>query len=488
VEKKTLNRRDFLRMTGTVFAGAAVAACAPATPVVIEKEVIKEVPVEKAVVIEKEVPREIIKEVPVEKIVKETVVVEKEKQVEKQVVVTATPPAIATITWAFWGNPGEIETNEAVIKAFEEEHPNVKVAVIHAPWSDFFQKIEVMFAGGTGPDVLFGPFRFAPLGVLRPLDDFVDLTGHDLADYWPGLIKTKIYEGKLYALPRDTAPNCMYYDKDIFDDAGVDYPTHDWTWDDFLTAADKLTIKEASGRVSQYALGMEGGKWRLWVFQQGLDVLDDIENPSKCMLTEDGAIKAIQFFGDLMNKHRYAMRSTELDAAGGDFGALQTKQVATIIQNASRVPVFNTNPDIHYAVSTVPYPADGKRANFLGGAGYGITTFCPPERLDASYEFLLYLQEEGAYIFAETGVAVPARMSVAENSDFLKAAEGMDAFLVEAKVGRSSPVIKEWSEIYNTAVSPKVDLVWTGDKTAEEVVPEICTEVEKMLAEAGYPK
>ena len=156
MEKKTLSRRDFLRMTGTVFAGAAAAACAPATPVVIEKEVIKEVPVEKAVIVEKEVPKEVIKEVPVEKIVEVEKEVIKEVEVEKEVVITATPPAVATITWAFWGNPGEIETNEAVIKAFEEEHPNVKVAVIHAPWSDFFQKIEVMFAGGTGPDVLFG--------------------------------------------------------------------------------------------------------------------------------------------------------------------------------------------------------------------------------------------------------------------------------------------------------------------------------------------
>ena len=464
MENRMLNRRDFLRVASGVIAGGAAVACAPATPMVVEKEV------------------------PLERVVKETVVVEKE--VAKEVVITATPPQVATITWAFWGEPGEVETNELVIKAFEEANPSIKVATIHAPWSDYFQKMEVMFAGGTGPDLMFGPFRFAPLGVIRPLDDFLDLTGHDLSDYWPGLVETKMYEGKIYALPRDTAPNCLYYNKDLFDTAGVDYPTHEWTWVDFLAAGERLTIKDASGRISQYALGMEGGKWRLWAFQKGFDVLDDIENPSKCMLTEPPAIEAIQFFGDLMNKYRYAMRSTELDAAGGDFGAFQTGQVAMIIQNASRVPIFNSSPDLkgHYAISTVPFPEEGQRANFLGGAGYGITTFCPPERLEAVYKFLLFLQEEGAYIFAKTGVAVPARMSVAENSDFLKAAEGMDAFLVEAKVGRRSPVIKEWREIYDTAVRPKIDLVWTGDKMAAEVVPEICDEVDRMLQEAGYPK
>jgi len=74
---RRLNRRDFLRLSAAA-TGAVVSACAPATPIVVEKEVIKEVPVEKQVIVEKEVPKEVVKEVPVEKVVRETVVVEKE--------------------------------------------------------------------------------------------------------------------------------------------------------------------------------------------------------------------------------------------------------------------------------------------------------------------------------------------------------------------------------------------------------------------------
>jgi len=88
MEKRKLNRRDFLRVATGVAAGAAAAACAPATPMVVEKEVIKEVPVEKPVVIEKEVvkevpvekpvviEKEVVKEVPVEKVVEKEVVKE----------------------------------------------------------------------------------------------------------------------------------------------------------------------------------------------------------------------------------------------------------------------------------------------------------------------------------------------------------------------------------------------------------------------------
>ena len=96
MEKRKLNRRDFLRLSATAATGAVVAACAPATPIIIEKEVIREVPVEKAVVVERDVPREVIKEVQVEKVVKETVVVEKIVEVQAP----AQPPE--KLTMEFW--------------------------------------------------------------------------------------------------------------------------------------------------------------------------------------------------------------------------------------------------------------------------------------------------------------------------------------------------------------------------------------------------
>jgi uncharacterized protein YbbC (DUF1343 family) len=105
---RRLNRRDFLRSSAATLTGALVAACGPATPIVVEKEVIKEVPVEKAVIVEKEVIKEVTKEVPKE-IIKE-VPVEKEviKEVEKQVVVTSTPVK-ATVNFSRHAGPEDLE-------------------------------------------------------------------------------------------------------------------------------------------------------------------------------------------------------------------------------------------------------------------------------------------------------------------------------------------------------------------------------------------
>jgi len=148
MEKRKLGRRDFLRLTAAAATGAVVASCAPATPVVIEKEVVKEVPVEKPVIVEKEVPKEIIKEVPVEKVVKETVVVEKE-------VVKAPPPA-EKVRLRHQTREPEMAEEEKLLwdelyPRFQEQHPNIEVEYIPMP-PDFSEKLIAAAVAGNAPD------------------------------------------------------------------------------------------------------------------------------------------------------------------------------------------------------------------------------------------------------------------------------------------------------------------------------------------------
>ena len=250
-----------------------------------------------------------------------------------------------TITWAMWGSPAEVETHQAVADAFMESHPDINIEIMAEPWNDYFTKIQTLWASGDSaaiPDVLFlwPTPRYAADGVLENLDSYIEAAGYDLDDYWPALLESAMYDGSVYGFPRDIGLEVLYYNKDIFDEAGVAYPDDTWTWDDFLAAAEALTVVEASGRVERYALGMEGGKWQLWVGQNGGSILDDMRNPSKCTLDEPAAIEGLQFFADMMNNN-YAMRSANLNQAGGDAAVFSNGQVAMIIQNTSRVSQFN---------------------------------------------------------------------------------------------------------------------------------------------------
>ncbi|MBM4466246.1 MAG: sugar ABC transporter substrate-binding protein [Chloroflexi bacterium] len=409
----------------------------------------------------------------------------------------ATPaPEAVTLLWAFWGSPAEAETHQKVADVFMAEHPDIKIETMVEPWSDYFTKVQTLWASGDPaviPDVLFlwPTPRYAADGVLENLDPWIEKTGYDLNDYWPALLESAMYQGSVYGLPRDISVEALYYNKDIFDAAGVSYPTNDWTWDDLLAAAEQLTVVEASGRVARYALGMEGGKYQLWVGQNRGRILDDMRNPSRCTLTEPAAMEAIKFFADLMNNN-YALRDAALSQAGGDTAVFQSGQAAMIIQNSSRVSAFN-QAGLNYDVATVPIPKGGQRSAAAGGAAWVMSA--ASDHKEEAWTFLSWLQSKdgGQHLYTASGEIFPALKSTARSDDFLKSGQppkNRQAFLTEgenAKVGRFG-YFPEWGELDGSVISPGMQRIWAGEATPEEALADVCAQVDAFLAENGYPK
>jgi multiple sugar transport system substrate-binding protein len=304
-------------------------------------------------------------------------------------------------------------------------------------------------------------------------------------------LESASYNGSVYGFPRDIGLEVLYYNKDIFDEAGVEYPTDDWTWDDLLAAAEKLTVVDGSGRVSRYALGMEGGKYALWINQNGGAILDDMRNPSACAMTETKAMEAIKFFADMMNNSQ-AMRDANLSQAGGDAAVFQSGQVAMIIQNASRVTAFNA-AGMNYDVAPVPIPQGGQRAASAGGAAWVMSA--QSDNKEAAWTFLSWLQstDGGQRLYTASGEIFPALRSTAMSDAFLKAEsppQNRQAFLTEgenAKIGRFG-YFPEWGELDGSVISPGLQRIWSGEATPEEALPEICEQVDAFLKDSGYPK
>ena len=400
------------------------------------------------------------------------------------------------ITWAMWGSPAEIATHQAVADAFMESHPDIEIEILSEPWADYFTKVQTLWASGDSsqiPDVLFlSPIiRYAEEGVLENLDPFIETAGYDLEDYWPSLLDFATFEGSIYGFPRDVGLEVLYYNKEIFDEVGVPYPDETWTWQDLLDAAEQLADIESSGRVNRYALGMEGGKYQLWVGQNGGSILDDMTNPSECTLDEPEAVAAIQFFADMMNND-YAMRPSNLSQAGGDAGVFANGQVAMIIQNASRVSQFN-EAGLNYDVAVVPIPDGGQRAGSAAGAAWVMSA--GSDNKDEAWTFLSWLQstDGGQYLYTQSGEILPALQSTARSDAFLDSNAppvNREAFIIEgenAKVGRAG-YFPEWSELQSSIINPNLDQIWTGDASPEEVLPVLCEQVDTFLADNGFPK
>jgi len=151
---------------------------------------------------------------------------------------------IVTLEW--WTVSSEEYTEEAqrgLAAAFEAEHPNIKVNVTVLPSSGFGEKMTTALGAGEGaPDLaFFWDNNWWPLAL--DLTPYIDADpDFDPSMYFPGFWNTRaVWEDKIIGLPLGVGANFVMYNKDVFDAAGVAYPTDDWTVDDYLDLTAQLT-------------------------------------------------------------------------------------------------------------------------------------------------------------------------------------------------------------------------------------------------------
>lgn len=159
-----------------------------------------------------------------------------------------------TLRILVWNNnPEGTKLENEIFKAFEKENPGVNVEMVYAPYDKFNDKFLTMSAGGDQPDLVW--IQPSAFGQLVSKNVLMDLSDKEINkdEYLPNILEMGKVDGKQYALIRDAATFQMGYNKDMFDEAGVPYPSDDWTWDDFLNAAKKLT-KVEGGKTVQFGI------------------------------------------------------------------------------------------------------------------------------------------------------------------------------------------------------------------------------------------
>ena len=392
-----------------------VVACAPAPTPVVQKE---------TVVVEKSVKETVV----VEKTVKETVVVE--KAVEK--VVTATPaPAptrakeAKTILRVGTGDSGEgLNPHQEIIAKFEAENPDILVQLEAVAGQDYYARLLTQIAAGDAPDIMQIGDDAVPMFVSRGA--FVELDTFskgqyplDTGIYLPGVLDPGKYQDKLYLLPKDYSPLGVYYNKKVFDEFKVPYPKDGWTWDEFLATAQALT-KDTNGDGKTDVWGIQlPAAWtsgfEYWVAAAGGSLISkDGKNFAGYMDSPEVA-RAVQFYGDLYNKHKVAPLPADMNLFGGGNSEFDNGKAAMRIFGRWPQSGYKTNPNIDLGV--VGTPVDKERANVLFWGGFGI--FSGSKNTEAAWRFLrFYAGQQGAEVWKDW--ALPTVRSVAESSGLAK--------------------------------------------------------------------
>ena len=396
-----------------------------------------------------------------------------------------------TISFMAFGDPEELEAYHKLIDAFQVAEPGVTIEFIEtSDRDDLIARLSTAFAGGAPPDLFLMNYRFygqfAVKGVLESLQPYLDSSDVLGADgFYPQAMEAFQVDGEQICMPQNISSLVVYYNKDLFDEAGLPYPEDDWTWADFVGKAKALTQDvDGDGVTDRYGVGMDPEVIRLapFIWSSGAELVDDETDPTRFAVDTPTAIKAMQDFFDLRAVHGVAPGDEELESEDTETRFLNGS-LGMVFSSRRDTPSFRTITEFGWDVAALP--RRGQPAGILHSDAYCLTT--ASENKDTAWRFVEFaLGPEGAPIVAASGRTVPSLIEVANSDAFLDPTQdpaNSRVFLDTIPVIRRVPNISTWPEIEDVA-NAILEMGFFEGAPAEEIAQQLIDATTPIFARA----
>lgn len=376
---------------------------------------------------------------------------------------------------------------------FNKDNPSIKVQPIYAgSYQDTIVKALTAHKAGTPPvaSVLLSTDTFTLIDedAVVPIDNFVK-TAEDkawLGSFYKAFLLNGQIGGKTWGVPFQRSTIVMYWNKELFKEAGLDPNKPPATWAELVTMAGKLTKKDASGKVTQYGVQVPSSGFPYWLFQ-GFTTQNDVilanEAGNQVRYDDPKVIEALQFWVDLSRKHGvHPPGVVEWGTTPKDF---MEKKAAIIWTTTGNLTNIRSNAKFDFGVAMLP--AGKKRGSPTGGGNFFIFKKATPAQQEAAFKFARWLTtpERAAQWGIDTGyVAVsPAAWETAAMkkyaADFPPATVARDQLphaVAELSTHDNQRVTK--------ALNDGLQAALTGAKTPEQAMKDAQREAERLLR--GY--
>ena len=402
-----------------------------------------------------------------------------------------------TISFLAWGDPADIPAWDKIIELYKTENPNVTVerTDVSDPNANFYPKLQTMIAGGTPPHV--SSFQgwewqtYADKDILAPIDDYVARDGFTAPFPDLSTIDTSTKRGgKRYLIPMQLGTMVMFYAKKHFDDAGIPYPTDDWTMDEFIEIATQLT--DTSGDAKKFGLQANGSWFRdiAYIRATGKQEFDELVDPKKAQFNQPEIVEMLQLVAfDVY--HTLKISPTAADLEGGA-NTIETGNCALKYEGAWFFPRLNSpelreeGAQVEFDVVLMPQAADSERPHRGWAEGIALPK---TDNVDAAWDFASFMAgEEGDKVYSETTGRIPNSFdlidsfwipTIQEKFGVQNGQAFVEAFKrSEVDVVGGVPRSKMWGEV----VKPfGYDPMVGGSATAAEVLPKVDEELQKLI-------
>ncbi|MGC8890806.1 MAG: ABC transporter substrate-binding protein [bacterium] len=370
---------------------------------------------------------------------------------------------------------------EVFVPAFEKSHPGVKVEMVFTPWGpQYTEKILTSYAAGKGPDILMGGAEFIDDFVLKNI--VIDITDRvkawpDYKNFDPATTGNQIYNGRIYGIVLTSDSRHFLYRKDLFKEVGLDPNKPPSTWEQFRTAALKLTKKEGNTLVRMgCSIDMYYQTLNNIVYQNGGEMISP--DKSNALFNSPEAVEALEFWGKLFNE--IAPPGTVLTApmplfAAGKIAMAQWSGTPTIAD----VRIYA--PQLLDQVGIAP-PLKRKKQIVLcynNWLGIGSQSKNP----DMAWEFLkfhlrpTYIAQYAHTLYRLPGLKTALNLPILAQDPFIRALARQ-----RAQYGMATWTAPEFRNIRNV-IDPELDNFLRGKKTAKQALDDAVANVNKILAQ-----
>lgn len=393
------------------------------------------------------------------------------------------------ITWMVWGDPEEVAVYESMVADYEAAHTGAAVKLDVVPsQGDFMTKLSASLTGGSAPDVFLINYRryaqFADAGTLEPLAErATDSDVIDLDTFYDVPLEAFTWNGELQCLPFNMSSLVVYYNRTLFEQQGVPLPTDQWTWDDFLAAAQALTLDtDGDGTTDTYGVDFEPTIIRAapFIWSNGGALQSDPDDPRSLTLDTSETRGALQFFIDLSLVH-HVVPDKATYAASDPESRFMDGSAAMTLNSRRSTPVFRSIVDFDWDVA--PIPVRERRVSTLHSDAFCIAQ--DSEHKDAAWRFIEYaLSDTGQETAAALGRTVPSSRTVAESPVFLdptRKPANSQLFLDLGPELEVLPILPEWPEIEKT-INEELYVAFFGNKPLDDALATAQSKIDEILS------
>jgi len=328
-----------------------------------------------------------------------------------------TKDKVIELKFTAWGDVNSNGPEAQLAEEFNKNHDDIKVVFEPVPGDGYGTKLTTSLASGTAPDVfLIGEgdfYTYVDKGAVEPLDSYLENDNSFSTDvFQQELLNMGNIHDKLYYLPKDFNPISLWYNKTMFDEAGLAYPDDSWTWDDLIDTAKKLTVKDDNGKYTQF--GFNAGTWQYpiytYLWAHGTSISNEDGTQAEGFLNNEKTIKAMENYVNFsIGSDRVSPTPQDTETLGGDSSMFMTNKLGMMI-TGRWVKGDLDKSDIEYGTAMIPKGPEGERAGIIAAAGWAVNS--KGKNKEAAYELAKWLSgPEAQKIRAKDGKVLPATLT-----------------------------------------------------------------------------